>query len=175
MLVYGGSTGSKLIFIILLGGMLAGDELFLLDLKNKEEDATWTMIPTTGKTPGKRYGHTLCYSKPHIILFGGNLGSQPANDTWIINLEKTTFSWLKLELNEESIPSPRLYHACGLCTKGNAHGMMIIFGGRDNSENALNDTWGLRRHRDGRWDWISAPSYKTEVPKPRYNVRIYKL
>ncbi len=81
MVVYGGSTGSKInIFNILLGGMLAGDELFLLDLKNKEEEATWTMIPTTGKSPGKRYGHTLCYSKPHIILFGGNLGSQPAND-----------------------------------------------------------------------------------------------
>jgi protein phosphatase len=47
--------------------------------------------------------------------------------------------------------------------------MMIIFGGRDSSENALNDTWGLRRHRKGNWDWVSAP-YKTEGPKNRYNV-----
>ena len=53
--------------------------------------------------------------------------------------------------------------------------MMIVFGGRDQSENALNDTWGLRRHRDGRWDWVVAP-YKGEItPKNRYNVIILKI
>jgi len=33
----------------------------------------------------------------------------------------------------------------------------------------LKDTWGLRRHRDGRWDWVKAP-YKpnTEEPLARY-------
>lgn len=43
--------------------------------------------------------------------------------------------------------------------------MMIIFGGRDGKGNSLNDSWGLRRHRDGSWDWVEAP-YKnnTEVP-----------
>jgi protein phosphatase len=99
------------------------------------------------------------------------MGSQPANDTWIINLEKTTFSWVKLDIVEDvAVPAPRLYHAAGLCSKGNAQGMMIIFGGRDSTENALNDTWGLRRHRDGRWDWIAAPQSKTDPPVNRYNV-----
>lgn len=50
---------------------------------------------------------------------------------------------------------------------------MIIFGGRDGNENALNDTWGLRRHRNGQWDWVMAP-YKTknegDLPQKRYNV-----
>jgi protein phosphatase len=111
----------------------------------------------------------MTFLKPFIVLFGGNTGSQPANDTWILNLEKSPFAWSKLELNEETIPCPRLYHAAGLCTKGNAQGMMIIFGGRDSTENALSDTWGLRRHRNGSWDWVSAP-YKSENPKGRYNV-----
>ena len=33
----------------------------------------------------------------------------------------------------------------------------------------MKDTWGLRRHRDGRWDWIKAP-YKSnsEEPLARY-------
>ena len=44
-------------------------------------------------------------------------------------------------------------------------GMMVIFGGRTNDQSALNDTWGLRRHRDGRWDWIKAP-YKQNVEEP---------
>lgn len=31
--------------------------------------------------------------------------------------------------------------------------MMITFGGRDNSGQTCDEVWGLRRHRDGRWDW----------------------
>ena len=113
----------------------------------------------------------MCYMKPYIVVFGGNTVSQPTNEVWIIPLEKSPFSWAKLELPEDTLPSPRLYHASGICTKGNAQGMMIVFGGRDQSENALNDTWGLRRHRDGRWDWVVAP-YKGEItPKNRYNVK----
>ena len=52
---------------------------------------------------------------------------------------------------------------------GSATGMMVIFGGRTGDQGALKDTWGLRRHRDGRWDWIKAP-YKsgTEEPLARY-------
>lgn len=45
--------------------------------------------------------------------------------------------------------------------------MMVIFGGRTNDSSALNDTWGLRRHRDGRWDWVPAP-YKTNSDSPTY-------
>jgi protein phosphatase len=47
--------------------------------------------------------------------------------------------------------------------------MMVIFGGRTADQSALKDTWGLRRHRDGRWDWVKAP-YKpnTEEPLARY-------
>jgi protein phosphatase len=142
----------------------------LFDLKNGEEEASWNIIPVVGKNPGQRYGHTMCYMKPYIVVFGGNTVSHPTNEVWIIPLEKSPFSWTRLELPDDTLPSPRLYHASGICTKGNAQGMMIVFGGRDQSENALNDTWGLRRHRDGRWDWVVAP-YKGEItPKNRYNV-----
>lgn len=151
--------------------MLASDDLYVLDLKSGDEEANWTILPTNGKTPGKRYGHTMCYIKPCIIVFGGNTGSQPLNDVWTIQLEKMPFTWTKIEMvDSQSYPSPRVYHACGLCLKGTATGMMIIYGGRDANDTALSDTWGLRRHRDGRWDWLAAP-YKTQeiLPKPRFN------
>lgn len=47
--------------------------------------------------------------------------------------------------------------------------MMVVFGGRTTDQSALNDTWGLRKHRDGRLDWVKAP-YKSggEVPNARY-------
>ena len=43
--------------------------------------------------------------------------------------------------------------------------MMVTFGGRTADQSALKDTWGLRRHRDGRWDWVQAP-YKAGSPEP---------
>lgn len=47
--------------------------------------------------------------------------------------------------------------------------MIIFFGGRGADNNSLNDTWGLRRHRDGNWDFVKAP-YKSDknLPIARY-------
>lgn len=63
----------------------------------------------------------------------------------------------------------RVYHSAALCNTGSANGMMVVFGGRTADQSALNDTWGLRRHRDGRWDWVRAP-YRVngETPTHRY-------
>jgi hypothetical protein len=168
MVVYGGSIG---------GGSLASDDLYLLDLKNGEESATWNLVKINGKTPGKRYGHTIAFLQGSIVVFGGNTGNQPSCDVWILPFEvydsKVSYVWSKIEVNNNVMPAPRVYHACAVCTKGNARGMMLIFGGRDGQENALNDTWGLRKHRDGSWDWAMAPTYRIEqTPKCRYNVKI---
>ena len=46
--------------------------------------------------------------------------------------------------------------------------MMVCFGGRSAEQATLSDTWGLRRHRDGRWDWVKAPYKSGEAPTPRY-------
>jgi protein phosphatase len=54
--------------------------------------------------------------------------------------------------------------------------MLVVFGGRTTDQSALNDTWGLRKHRDGRLDWVKAP-YKTgtEMPQARYQHSILFL
>ncbi len=115
--------------------------------------------------------------QPYLVVFGGNTGTVPTNDSWIINISDLStikpLEWFKLQISEDSIPLPRVYHSAAVCTKGNAKNMMLIYGGRDNSDNALNDTWGLRKHRDGKWDWAQAPSYKSDFyPKHRFNVLI---
>ena len=33
--------------------------MFMLDLKNGDDEASWNIIATVGKIPGKRYGHTF--------------------------------------------------------------------------------------------------------------------
>lgn len=160
MVVYGGATG---------GGSLASDDLFLLDLREGLERGSWTIVPVVGPTPGRRYGHTICYVKPHLLIFGGNTGSESVSDVWMLNVERGPFSWVKLEIKGE-VPPVRVYHSAAVCMTGYAMGMMVIFGGRTADQSALNDTWGLRKHRDGRWDWVRAPykSVSGSEPTSRY-------
>ena len=62
-------------YLTLQGGGLASDDLYLLDLKDGEEKAVWNIVPVVGPTPGRRYGHTLVYAKPFLVVFGGNTGT----------------------------------------------------------------------------------------------------
>lgn len=161
LIVYGGATG---------GGGLASDELYLLDLKNGEEKAAWVLISVIGTTPGRRYGHSMVFCKPFLLVFAGNTGNEPVNDVWCLNLEKSPFSWQKIDCSYGEAPMVRVYHAASLCNTGSANGMMVVFGGRTADQSALNDTWGLRRHRDGKWDWVKAPYKNNEKPSCRYQV-----
>ena len=140
----------------------------MLDIRNGEEAASWIVVPIVGSTPGRRYGHTLVYSKPNLVVFGGNNGTATVKDTWCLNVEKAPFNWIKLEAGGEAPPA-RVYHSAALCNTGSAAGMMVIFGGRAVDQTPLSDTFGLRKHRDGRWDWVMAP-YKvgTTPPFKRY-------
>ncbi len=107
------------------GGTLASDDLYLLDVKETkgEETATWTIVPVVGHTPGRRYGHTMTFTKPYLIVFGGNTGQEPVNDCWCLNVEKSPFTWTRLDCRSES-PQARVYHAASLCTYGSANGMV---------------------------------------------------
>ena len=104
------------------------------------------------------------FLKPYLILFGGNYGNEAVNDVWIFNSEAQPLQWSKLEITGE-LPPTRVYHTAAVCNYGFANGMMVIFGGRKKDGNVLNDMWGLRRHRNGNWDWTKAP-YKGN-PKDR--------
>ena len=157
MVVYGGATG---------GRSLAADDIYLLDIRDAE--GSWGVLSVVGQTPGRRYGHTLSFLRPHLVLFGGNTGNEPASDAWFVNIERTPLQWQRIDVAGD-IPPPRVYHAAAVCVYGTANGMLIIFGGRTTDQSALNDTWGLRKHRDGRWDWLKAPYRPGRVvPLPRY-------
>ena len=63
-----------------------------------------------------------------MIVYGGNTGNEPVNDTWVLNVEKAPFSWQKLAVTES--PPSRVYHSAYLCNFGSANGMLVVFGGR---------------------------------------------
>ena len=162
MVLYGGATG---------GGALSSDELFLLDVRNVEKDGkfAWMTVPVEGSTPGKRYGHSMVYSKPLLILFGGNNGQSALADVWTLDVEKSPFVWTQVRVIDPAKgPVARVYHSAALCTEGPAAGMTVIFGGRTGDNRSLKDAWGLRQHRDGRWDWVEAPARRGSPPEARY-------
>lgn len=159
LVIYGGATG---------GGSLSLDDLYILDLR-REPQYAWMTVPTRGATPGRRYGHVMVYSKPNLIVFGGNDGQHTLNDVWFMYVENPPFEWIKVEMPSTlQMPQPRVYHSADMCKEGPATGMIVIFGGRNAENKSLRDTWGLRQHRDGRWDWVEAPVKKGTPPEARY-------
>jgi len=153
----------------LVGGKIAQEQLF--NLKVVDNDAIWSEIKVNGDRPGPRYGHSLTFAKPNLILFGGSNGSDTMNDTWCLNIANNLFQWTKLDISG-LIPTPRVYHSADLCQFGGANGMIIIFGGRNAQAQTLNEVWGLRRHRDGKWDWTRPPEKTDQVAQlDRYQHR----
>eukprot|EP00927_Polykrikos_kofoidii_P077037 TRINITY_DN7402_c0_g1_i3.p1 TRINITY_DN7402_c0_g1~~TRINITY_DN7402_c0_g1_i3.p1 ORF type:complete len:872 (+),score=108.25 TRINITY_DN7402_c0_g1_i3:285-2618(+) len=159
MVIYGGATG---------GGSLSSEELFLLDVR-QEDRAQWMAVPVLGPTPGRRYGHIMIFNKPLLIVFGGNNGQQAECDIWVLDVERSPFTWNEVTvMMHMRTPLPRVYHSAGVCREGPAAGMMVVFGGRTPDNRSLKDTWGLRQHRDGRWDWVEAPTKRGNPPEPRF-------
>mmetsp|Transcript_85324 Transcript_85324/g.178299 ORF Transcript_85324/g.178299 Transcript_85324/m.178299 type:complete len:833 (+) Transcript_85324:123-2621(+) len=162
MVIYGGATG---------GGSLSSEDLYLLDIRN-EERSQWMAVPVEGPTPGRRYGHTMCFNKPLLIVFGGNNGQQAECDIWVLDVERSPFQWNEVQViqsgNHARSPLPRVYHSAEVCREGPAAGMMVVFGGRTPDNRSLKDIWGLRQHRDGRWDWVEAPTKRGTPPEPRF-------
>ena len=106
----------------LVGGHLSQEQLY--DLKIQGDRAVWTEIKVNGDRPGARYGHSLTFAKPNLILFGGSNGNETMNDTWCLNLTNNLFQWAKLEISGV-IPTPRVYHSSDLCQFGGATGWKV--------------------------------------------------
>lgn len=146
----------------LVGGTIAKEHLY--HLKVKDTKALWSEVTVKGEKPLPRYGHSLSYCKPHVILFGGSTGSEVLNETWCINMLEDPFVWKRLVCPGPK-PTPRVYHSADICNYGEANRMIIIFGGRDATGKTLNEIWGLRRHNSGKWDW-TRPSIQEDNTGP---------
>lgn len=109
MVVYGGATG---------GGTLSSEELYLLDCRKYHTSVTlgngssgsnvrpyWMTVPISGATPGRRYGHSMNFYKPNLIVFGGNNGQSSLNDIWYMDVVQAPFLW-----HEVQILCPRRNH-----------------------------------------------------------------
>eukprot|EP01087_Luapelamoeba_hula_P021474 TRINITY_DN7518_c0_g2_i1.p1 TRINITY_DN7518_c0_g2~~TRINITY_DN7518_c0_g2_i1.p1 ORF type:complete len:768 (-),score=107.22 TRINITY_DN7518_c0_g2_i1:250-2553(-) len=73
---------------------------------------TWSVVKTTGRGPGPRWGHTAVIAKFHgdwaMYIFGGSDGIAVYAELFVYQFASRT--WRNIEL--ASCPSPRYYHAC---------------------------------------------------------------
>ena len=82
MVIYGGAAGA---------GSLARDDLYMLQLRKGHQHAEWMIIPINGTSPGRRYGHSLVFKAPHLILYGGNDGKQYLGDIWTFDISSAPY------------------------------------------------------------------------------------
>ena len=150
-------------------GNLVDNELYLLKVSSSgDSNGRWIKVPVDGQKPSSRYGHSLVFFKPFIVVIGGNIGSEPTREVWMLSTEKSPFKWQKLEFGEPQ-PCARVYQSTCLWKSSARGDMILMYGGRNTKNAALNDLWGLRRHKNGAWDWIQAPSKNSNIgPVERY-------
>ena len=82
---------------LLFGGYnkVALNDLCVLDFKK----AQWSPIPVTkGRRPAERFGHSACYYKGNLVIFGGEQKynaeirmRETFNDIWSYNVAKNEF------------------------------------------------------------------------------------
>ena len=154
VLFYGGSIGN---------GQYATDDLWFLDIKNQEE-VNWMQVPIDGQTPGPRYGHSMVYIAPNLILFGGssNSGQNKKNvimkDVWIFPTDKTPFNWIRLETESNSMLTARLYHTSCVYQKISGESeALVLFGGRDSQNVSLKDLCLLVKQKENNkefYQWL---------------------
>ena len=149
-------------------GNLVDNDLYLLKMGITENVAKWVRVPVENAKPSSRYGHSMVFFKPYILVIGGNIGNEPCNEVWALSIDKSPFFWNKLEFKDLE-PTPRVYHTSCIWRSANKVDMVLMFGGRNAKNVALNDMWGLRRHKNNVWDWVKAPTKNEQfLPMERY-------
>ena len=146
MVIFGGAHNN---------GKLVDNDLYLV--KFYDGDCRYIKVPVSSQKPSSRYGHSMIYLKPYILVIGGNVNNNPSDEVWLLSIKKSPFEWNQLSFDNDDSPSPRAYHSTTLWRSFVNSDMILLFGGRNGSNQALNDLWGLRRHNNGSWDWIPAP------------------
>ena len=149
-------------------GQMVDNDLYLL--KINDNVCKYIKVPIDSEKPLARYGHTMIFTKPYILLIGGNVANEPSNEVWSLSIDNSPFQWNKVHF-QDNAPPPRVYHSVSLWQSANKGDMVLVYGGRDKKNQPLNDLWGLRLHNNGVWDWNKAPNkfmQNAELPSSRY-------
>ncbi len=147
--VYG--EGAAKDSIIIFGGsqspLGAPSDRVTYNLKNPwDKNSKWKKFSTEGSTPTARAEHTAVYDDDmnRMIVFGGYTSTEPvvgvSSETYTLDFNVTPATWTKLDTDEEI---PARYGHSAVWGEELGVRQMIVFGGKDSSEELLDDCWRL--------------------------------
>jgi hypothetical protein len=120
--------------VILYGGSSASNG-FLADTW-EWDGSRWTQLTTTGAGPGGRYGHSMTTLGNQIVLFG-NVGGP--TDTWLFD----GAAWTKAPAAGPTGDPGGLSDSRGFQTMATLGNRVILFGGEQDANHILADTWAF--------------------------------
>jgi hypothetical protein len=129
--------------VILYGG--SGTAGGLLSDTWEWDGSAWTQLTIAGPTPGGRFGHAMATLGDKIVLFG-NIGGP--TDTWTFD----GTSWAQASAVGPTGDPGGLFDSRAFHTMATLGDKVILFGGEQDANHILNDTWS--------WDgsaWASIP------------------
>jgi Rab9 effector protein with kelch motifs len=107
------------------------NNLWALDMKSLR----WELILARGEVPVNREDHTAVIYEGAMVIFGGFLpNGERTNDIFMYYFKEN--KWEKVSVLGLDLPRPRAGHSA--LVFGDS---MVIFGGRDEESNKLNDIW----------------------------------
>lgn len=120
--------------VVLYGGSSASNG-FLADTW-EWDGSSWTQLATTGPTPGGRYGHSMATLGNEVVLFG-NVGGP--TDTWLFD----GTAWSKSNASGPTGEAGGLSDSRGFQTMATLGNRVILFGGEQDANHILGDTWAF--------------------------------
>jgi N-acetylneuraminic acid mutarotase len=98
---------------------------------------SWMDLDPGGPLPPARWGHSMVYcpDTKSMLLFGGMTEDGSTNDLW--SYDPASNTWTEFE-PAGPLPSPRSDQATAYDI---AAGRLILFGGWDDNDQILGDTW----------------------------------
>jgi N-acetylneuraminic acid mutarotase len=103
---------------------------YSLDLKSLK----WEVIHSRGEVPVTRDDHTAVLYEGSMVIFGGFVDGERTNDIYRYYFKDN--KWEKVAVLGMDAPLPRAGHSALVYADS-----MVIFGGRDEDNNKLNDLW----------------------------------
>ena len=129
MLLYGGTSGGSVL-----------NDTWALSLAGPMQ---WNRASPTGTPPGGQYLHCAVFDprREQMVIFGGNSGSRPLNETWALSIKGTG---TRAPAWQQWVPAggtiPGRYASAAVYDP--VRERMLIFGGTENA-GPTNQTWAL--------------------------------
>ncbi|EUD66528.1 hypothetical protein C922_03162 [Plasmodium inui San Antonio 1] len=145
----------------------------------KRVKRTWVHVQTVGRKPNSRYGHTLDFLYPHLVLFGGNEHISDdeetffcKNDLWVLNIKKGKrkctkserkktlyFAWQEVEYQSVN-PLGRYFHATTVWYDvKNKMNKLILYGGKMRKKTSVSNRLLALQNYGNKWRWSILPVY----------------